>query len=235
MKITPIKTPIFREKENLVNFIKRSIPVLAEKSVLVVTSKIVALAEGRTAVGNEIEKERLIKQESTVAIRTKYVWLTVKDGMVMPAAGIDESNANGKLILLPKDSYLAARRLRTRLCRNYGLRRLGVVITDSRTTPLRAGTTGVALGYAGIRGVKDYRGTADIFGRLFVMSRVNVADSLAAAAVLTMGEGSERQPLAIITDAAVEFADRIRRDELYIDINDDMYRPLFAHLPPPTG
>ena len=176
-------------------------------------------------------KEKLIRQESELAIPTKYVWLTVKDGTVMASAGIDESNAKGKLILLPRDSFKSARFLRKTLRRKYHVRHLGILVTDSRTVPLRAGVTGVALGYAGFRGVKDYRGTPDIFGRKFKFSRTNVADSLAAAAVLVMGEGREQQPLALIEKTSVEFCDKINRGELRINIQDDMYRPLFAKLP----
>ncbi len=232
MIIQPIKTFVFREGDDLFTFITHYFKKVPERSVIVVTSKIVALAEKRTAVaGNVQTKEKLIRAESEFAIPTKYVWLTVKDGMVMASAGIDESNANGKLILLPKDSFKTARFLRKKLQQKYGVKHLGVLITDSRTMPLRAGVTGVALGYAGFRGVKDYRGTPDIFGRKFKFSRTDVADSLATAAVLVMGEGNEQQPLALIEETSVEFCDKTYRRELHIDNKDDMYRPLFAKLP----
>ncbi|MBI4121288.1 MAG: coenzyme F420-0:L-glutamate ligase [Parcubacteria group bacterium] len=232
MFIQPIKTHIFQEGDDLFAFITRYVKKLPEKSVVVVTSKIVALAEKRTAIIENVRtKEMLIKRESEFAMPTKYVWLTVKDGMVMASAGIDESNANGKLILLPKDSFKVARVLRKALQRNYGVKHLGVLITDSRTIPLRAGVTGVALGYAGFRGIKDYRGTSDIFGRKFKFSRTDVADSLAAAAVLVMGEGNEQLPLAIVEKTPIEFCDKIHRKELHIDIRDDMYQPLFSKLP----
>jgi len=115
--------------------------------------------------------------------------------------------------------------------KKFGLKQLGVIITDSRTMPLRAGVTGVAIGYAGFRGVRDYRGKPDLFGRLLHVSRTDVADSLATAAVLLMGEAKECQPLATIEDAPVEFCERIDRNELKISLEDDMYRPLFTHLP----
>lgn len=229
MIIRPIKTRIFRKGEDLIAFITKYLKKLPEKSVVVVTSKIVALAEKRTAVvENERTKERLIKKESEIAIPTKYVWLTVKDGMLMPSAGIDESNADGKLILLPKNSFKTAKSLCEKLRKKYGVKELGVLITDSRTLPLRAGVVGVALGYAGFRGVKDYRNKKDIFGRKFKYSRVDIADSLATAAGLVMGEGSERQPLAVIRKAPLIFCDTINQRELCIDIEDDMYRPLFS-------
>lgn len=229
MIVYPIKTRIFREGEDVFGFIIKHIKRVAEGSVIVVTSKIVALAEKRTASVKGIqEKERLICAESEMAIPTKHVWLTIKDGMVMASAGMDESNADGKLVLLPKDSFAAAARLRRALRKHYGLKQLGVLITDSRTLPLRAGVIGVALGYAGFFGVKDYRGTSDIFGRTFKFSRTNIADGLAAAAVLLMGEGAERQPLAIIEQAPIKFCERVKRKEVMIDMKDDMYQPLFA-------
>ena len=232
MIIRSIKTRIFQEGEDLYAFITDYFKKLPERLVIVVTSKIVALAERRTAVAENAQtKEKLIRAESDLAIPTKYVWFTVKGGMIMASAGIDESNADGKLILLPKDSFKTAHNLRNKLQQRYNVRHLGVLITDSRTMPLRAGVTGVAVGYAGFRGLKDYRGTPDIFSRKFKFSRTDIADGLAAAAVLVMGEGNERQPLAIIERAPVEFCDRVKRTELRIDIQEDIYRPLFLKLP----
>lgn len=228
MKITPIRTRVFRENERLVPFIASYISSIKERSILAVTSKIVALAEGRFALFESLDtKERLIKSESQIAIPTKYCWLTVKDGMVMASAGIDESNGNGKFILLPRDSFSTARSILRAIRKVYGLNEFGVIITDSRTMPLRAGVTGVALGYSGFKGIRDYRGMPDIFGRLFRVSRTDVADAIAASAVLVMGEGNEQQPLALIEDAPVEFVERTRRNELSISLEDDMYRPLF--------
>mgnify|MGYP001619376017 CR=1 FL=1 len=232
MIITPIKTRIFIEGEDLVNFITKHIKRLPEQTVLVVTSKIVALAEKRTVIIENIQtKVELIKKESDYAVPTKLVWLTIKDGMVMATAGIDESNANGKLILLPKNSFKSAYKLRMVLKQHYKIKNLGILITDSRTIPLRSGVTGVAVGYAGFKGIKDYVGAEDIYGRKFKFERVNVADSLATAAVLTMGEGNEQKPLAVMTETGIKFCDKIKRNELRIDIQDDMYRPLFEKLP----
>lgn len=229
MIVKPIKTRVFQEGEDLFVFITKNLKKLPEDSVLVVTSKIVALAERNTAiVKDEKTKEKLIRAESDIAIKTKLVWLTVKDGMVMASAGIDESNAKGKLILLPKDSYKSASILRKKLLEKYKIKNLGILITDSRTIPLRAGVAGVALGYAGFRGLKDYRGMPDIFGRKLKFSRTNMADSLATAAVLVTGEGNEQQPLAVITKAPVEFCERVSKRELYISIEEDMYAPLFS-------
>lgn len=231
MEVRPIRTRIYKEGEELAAFVARHVKKLPEGSVLAVTSKIVALGERRTApLESEARKARLIQNESDWLARTKHVWLTLKDGLLTANAGVDESNADGKIILLPKDSFAAAAKLRAALAKKYRVRKLGVVITDSRTAPLRAGTTGVALGYAGFAGLRDYRGKKDIFGRVFHFSRVSVADSLASAATLSMGEGAERQPLALITNAPVEFTKRIKKNELIIPPEDDMYGPLLKPL-----
>ncbi|MDZ4229623.1 MAG: coenzyme F420-0:L-glutamate ligase [Candidatus Veblenbacteria bacterium] len=231
MNITPIKTRIFHEGEPLLDFLVKYLPRLKEKAVVVVTSKIVALAERRTAkFTTERAKTKLIKQESDWAVRTRYCWLTLRDGAVMPSAGIDESNGQGKLILLPRDAFQSAKTLWLALRRHYKLKQLGVLITESRTMPLRAGTIALALGYAGFYGIRDYRGKRDLFGRKFEYSRVNVADSLATAAVLTMGEGNERQPLAVIQGALVVFTNRVNKRESFISLQDDMFRPLFTRL-----
>jgi len=242
MEVRAVKTRIFEQDENLEAFALAHIPALTEGSIFVVASKIVALAEGRV-VGTANEEE-LIRQESEWQ---RHIfgswWLTVRDGTVVVNAGIDASNVNpvkdvksqaitshgagGTLILLPKDSFGAAQRLREALRRQFALRALGVIITDSRITPLRAGVQGVALGYAGFKGVRDYRGSSDLFGRPMEVTQINIADSLATAATLLMGEGNECQPLAIIENAPVDWVDEVDRNELKMPREQDMFKHLF--------
>lgn len=225
MNVTAIKTGIFKEREDLPAFISKYIPVMKDGSVLVVTSKIAALAEGRTVDTKDMHKA--IRAESEWVKKTKLGSVTLKDGIIMWNAGIDESNAGGRPILLPKSSFRAAAKLRTKLKKIYGIKRLGVILSDSRIMPLRAGVVGIALGYAGFKGVRDYRGTDDMFGRKLKYTSTDIADGLATAAVVVMGEGSEMQPLCVIEDAPVEFRERIDPQELIVRPQDDMYRPLF--------
>ena len=229
MEIRAIKTRIFRENEDLNSFIFKYVKKIPESSILVVASKIVALSEGRTSLDVR-KKEDLIKQESDFTWKSKHVWLTIKDNTIMADAGIDESNADKKLILLPKDSFRTAQKLHKTLCRKLKIKNLGVIISDSGLLPLRNGVIGMALGYAGFQGVKSYIGQPDIFGRKFVYSKVNVADSFATAAAICMGEGRERQPLAVITDAPADFVRGTKRGELTINPKNDVYAPLFDKL-----
>lgn len=235
MQIKAIKTKIFRENEDLPEFIFKHIGKIPkrnlERSVLVVTSKIVALSEGRTTeYRTENQKAKIIKEESSFALKTKIVWLTIKDGVVMANAGVDESNAKGKLILLPNNSFKNAEFLRKKIMQKFKLKNFGILITDSRLLPLRVGAVGVAVGYAGFEGIKNYIGKKDIFGRILKMSKTDIADSLATAAVLCMGEGREQQPLALITNPPIIFTERINTKELLIDPRQDIYQPLFVKI-----
>lgn len=231
MLVKSIKTSLFKENGDLYSFLDKYLPKLKEKDIVVITSKIVALSEGRFCiVKNKKEKDAVIKKESDWGIKTKYVYLTIKDGDVLANAGVDESNADGKLILLPKDSYQSAEITREYLLKKHHLKKMGVIITDSRLLPLRAGVVGIALGYAGFKGIKNYIGKPDLFGRPFEYSKTDIADSLATAAVLTMGEGTEKQPLAVVSDTPIEFVNKIKRDELKIDIKEDIYKPLFEKI-----
>ena len=227
MQIKAIKTRIFRENEDLFSFILKHVKKVPGNSILVVTSKIVALSEGRTReLKNKKNKIKLIKEESDFLLK-KNILFTIKGGMITAFAGIDESNGNGKLMCLPRDSFKSAQMLRKKIIQKYNLENFGVLITDSGFIPLRSGVIGLALGYAGFEGIRSYVGEKDIFGRPLKMSKTNVADSLATSAVLCMGEGKERKPLAVISDVPVVFIDGVKRSELVINPKKDIYAPLF--------
>jgi len=230
MKLTKIKTEIFKENQNLSAFITEHIPALKDGSIVVVSSKIAALSEGRVMPPCTQKKfEKIVKKESSFALKTHYCYFTIKDGAVMTNAGVDRSNAGGKIILLPKDSCKTARNLRTALKKFYKIKNLGIIITDSFILPLRAGVIGAAVGYSGFKGVKNYIGKPDIFGRKLKMTLVDTADSLAAAASLLMGEADEKTPLCVIEDAPVIFTDKDKKNELKYPLEKDLYYPLIKN------
>lgn len=228
MLVQAIRCKLFKPHEDVETYILKHIPDLKEGSILCVTSKILALAQGRVVPHTKGAKTRWIKKESEQAIKTKWCYLTLKEGHWCPNAGIDESNADGQLILWPEKSYAVATSLQQKLRRHFKLKKLGILITDSRVFPLRAGVVGVALAYAGFKGLRDYRGKPDLFGKKLLLTQTNIADTLASAAVFVMGEGRERQPLAIIESAPVVFVSTVDPTELCMDPADDLYRPLFS-------
>ena len=228
MNIETINTRLLTVTDNLTKFITEHIPKLNDKDIIIITSKVVSLSEGRiSALEN---KEGTIISESDFALKNDGLWLTIKDGMCMTSAGIDESNANSQIILLPRDSYQSADLIRTDLLKYYNISQLGVIVTDSRTMLMRSGSIGVAIGYAGFKGIKNYLGEVDLFGRELKNTKVNIADSLAAAAVVLMGEGSELKPLALIKGAPVQFQPLVDQEELKVSILNDMYVSFFRNM-----
>ncbi len=227
MKLTAYRTTIFKEKEDLPSFIAAHVPQLKERDILAVCSKLVCLWKGcSVAYTSRQQKEKLICQQSQAALKTKLAWLTIKSGMVMTNGGIDESNANGKLLYFPADMFACACELRTALQKHYQVKKLGIVITDSLIIPLRAGVIGAAVAYSGIRGVRDERGKKDIFGKPLQTTLIDVVDSLASAATLVMGERNEQTPLCRIEEAPVRFSAKTNPAEMSYPPEQDLYAPL---------
>jgi putative folate metabolism gamma-glutamate ligase len=241
MKIKTIKTDIIHPpKDDLLAAIADAIPSLKEKSVVVVTSKVVSIWQGRCVpMDRYAKKDELVMREADLYLpreMTPGSWCmhTMKNNVFIPSAGVDESNADGYYILWPKDSTRAAKKLWTWLRKKYGVKDLGVIISDSHTIPLRRGVMGISLAHYGFEPLKDYRNTPDIFGRTLKMTQTNIPDGLAAAAVVLMGEGDERTPLAVITDVPwITFVERPRHSKkpfssFEIRTHEDLYYPLLS-------
>jgi coenzyme F420-0:L-glutamate ligase len=129
--------------------------------------------------------------------------LTTKCGVMTANAGIDLKNSpRGTAMLWPRYPDVSAARFRKFLERKFGVR-LGVIIVDSRVTPLRLGTVGSAIGTSGFEPVVDYRGSPDIYGRRAMVTQANIADDLASTAHLLMGETNERVGLVVIRGAPI--------------------------------
>ncbi len=240
MKVETIKTDrlVAGQAPTLIELLDQTINKLEDGSVLAITSKIIAICEGAVVPIDTIEKEELIHQEADYYIPAQQnlynVTLTIKNSVMAPSAGIDESNANGFYILWPKNSQKTANEVRHYLRQRFS-KNIGVIITDSKTNPLKRGTTGVCLAHSGFKGLHDYIGEPDIFGRALKMTKSNIMEGLAAAAVLMMGEGNEQTPLAVISDIPfVNFTDADPTDdelqELEISLDEDIYAPIFQQV-----
>jgi coenzyme F420-0:L-glutamate ligase/coenzyme F420-1:gamma-L-glutamate ligase len=156
----------------------------------------VALAQ---EVGKDARLIEVILRESTEVVRHKKDVLIVAHrlGFVMANAGVDQSNVGpdecSRVLLLPCAPDASAARLKERLDDEFGVD-LGVVINDSFGRPWRNGVVGVALGAAGVPSLWNLVGSPDIFGRAMRVTEVAVADQIASAASLLMGEADERLP-----------------------------------------
>ncbi len=241
MKISPIKThKITIDDNDLFKVLNTYIVTLKENSVVAVTSKIVSICEGRVVPFDGTNKDELIAQEAEYYIPRKFnaynITVTIANSMFGAAAGIDESNGNGYYILWPEDSQKSANEIKEYLQKKFNLKNVGVIITDSKTTPMRWGVTGIAIAHSGFLAVKNYIGKPDLFGRKFEFEMLNVADSLASASVQVMGEGNESMPLAIIEDIPnISFQDhnptQKELDMLHIEMDGDLFGMILKKAP----
>lgn len=221
-----VKTKIFEPGDSLTDFCKAHLTGSLENSLLVVTSKIVSLAEGQLRSFEGNDRKELVRAEADRVLGEVHHnhTITLKHGLLVPGAGIDTSNSrNLDYILYPLDPWGSARTLGHQLKAALGLENFGVLITDSHSIPMRRGVIGVALSYWGFRGVRNYIGEPDLFGRPLKFTKQNLADAYAALAVSLMGEASECQPLAVVNNPQVEFFDGDDRDQLQVQPEEDLY------------
>ncbi|MGI9309067.1 MAG: coenzyme F420-0:L-glutamate ligase [Gammaproteobacteria bacterium] len=192
---------------------------LENGDIVVIAQKIISKAEGRgvrlssiapspqaEALAAATEKDprvvELILQESDEIVRSRpgVIIAAHKSGIVLANAGIDRSNVDSDpdwVLLLPENADRSAGAIRDGLQQHFGVR-LGVVIADSVGRAWRMGTTGMALGSAGVEALENLRGNQDMFGRELQVSEHALADSVASAAELLLGEGQEGTPVVVL-------------------------------------
>lgn len=173
---------------------------LMDGDIVVLTSKVVSKAEGRVRVGS---RDDAVAEETdrSVARRGRTAIVRTRHGLVIAAAGVDESNTDpGSVILLPLDPDDAARRLRDQLGRLTGCN-VAVLVTDTAGRAWRHGQTDIAIGAAGIDVLHDYAGRHDPYGNELAVTAPAVADELAAAADMVKGKLA-RRPAAVVRGLA---------------------------------
>lgn len=169
--------------------------------IVVVTSKVVAKAEGRVAPTHE--REQIIKDESVQLVASRGETLIVRNqhGVVLAAAGVDESNTHqGELVMWPRDPDSSASLIRENLNRKLGVN-VGVIVSDTLGRPWRLGLTDAAIGSCGVRVLEDLRGSLDAFGRKLELTEVAVGDEIAGASELVRAKSAGR-PVAIVRGLA---------------------------------
>lgn len=230
----PLIRPDHDLARELLQAVNRAALELMAGDIFAVAQKIVSKAEGREVLLSEVvpstEAKRLaratdkdprlvelILEESQAIVRQRRGALIMRHrlGFVQAHAGIDQSNIDHSLgeraLLLPRDPDASAARIRAAIGNCTGVT-VGVIIVDSMSRPWRLGTTGAAIGCAGVRVFDDRRGTADLFGRELEVTIMNRVDNIAAAANLVMGESVEGIPAVLIRGLPAEETDSTARD-----------------------
>lgn len=238
VSLIPVRTrPLVPPRDDLWEALGPALPALQEGDVLAITSKVVAIHQGRCVPITEVgDREELVAAEADAwlprATSPYGVTLSVKGRTLVASAGIDASNANDHYVLWPLAPNDAAAEIGRRLRRQHGVDRLGVILTDSHCTPMRRGTTGISIGFYGFEALRDYRGQPDIFGRPLAVTVANRVDALAAAAVGLMGEGSECIPAVMIRNwPDLVFNDTAGQEGFLIPPEQDLFAPLLRCFP----
>jgi putative folate metabolism gamma-glutamate ligase len=238
MNIKAFKTKKIQKGDNLQAILDTYLPTLEENTVVAVTSKIVGICEGRLIQAEYPEQKfKLAEKEAEYYLppeENQYgIMLSINHNLFVASAGVDASNSDGYFSLWPKDPQKSVNQIREYLVKKHQLKHLGVILTDSTLTPLRWGVRGSAITHSGFKALNSYIGKEDLFGRVMRIEQVNIMDSLAASAVVVMGEGAEQTPLAVITDVPfVQFQERNPNkeelDALKITIQDDVYASMLT-------
>lgn len=190
--------------DDLAGLIAAAVPALRDGDILAVTSKVVSKAEGRiwragAGTSPAALREAAISAETArvVAHQGAAKIVQTRHGLVLAAAGVDNSNSEpGSVVLLPEDPDASARALRAALAGRLRVR-LGVIVTDTLGRAWRIGQTDTAIGLAGLLPVIDHRGRTDRYGNPLEVTMPAVADEIAAASDLVKGKLANT-PVAIV-------------------------------------
>lgn len=253
MIVTGVKTPRIEVGHALLPILLAALErPLRDRDVLCVTSKVVALEQGRCVRLSEVAltdaaralpqlayskdfktypgMAQLIIDESEKLFQAKYVYMTLREGIFIANAGIDLSNVpEGYAILWPQHPWRWAHEFRDALRSQFGIDHLGIVLTDSHIVPFRKGVLGIALAWSGIEGIESQVGKPDLYGKPLQYTEKAVADDLATTAIFMAGESSEAMPFVLFEGAPVSFTDReFKGTEFFIAPKDDLYAGIYA-------
>ena len=244
--------PLVKPGDDLVAITKDALIVSNERlqdgDIVVIAQKIISKAEGRIVslnsvkpspqaevLATKLEKDprqiELVLQESKEIVRSKPGVVIVEQnlGLVMANAGIDRSNVVDQtndndeyVLLLPEDPDASCDLIRHGINKRLGVK-VGIIVNDSVGRAWRIGTTGHAIGIAGLPAVIDLRGELDMFGKELLVSEQAVADELASAASLLQGQASEGMPVVVIRGFKSD-AEKQKATALIRDREMDMFR-----------
>jgi coenzyme F420-0:L-glutamate ligase/coenzyme F420-1:gamma-L-glutamate ligase len=222
---------------------KQNTPI-QEKDIIVITHVAVSKAEGNVVnldeispserakeialkVGKEPAMVEVILRETKEIVRMRHNSLITEtlNGIVCANAGVDKSNVKGErnVVLLPKNPSASAQKIRQEIKKITGCN-VAVIISDTHGRPLRMGEINVAIGVAGIKPIRDRRGEKDLFGYVLRIKQTAVADELASAAELVIGQANEGIPTAIIRGYNYQTAENASAKELTRQKEADLFR-----------
>jgi len=250
MQLFGIRTGLIKPGDNLVKVILDAVKgqglTIEDGDILAVASKAVATVQGRMVKLSSIKPsggaeelarkynmdprhvELVLREAEEIYGGVSGSLLTLKDKVLIPNAGIDHKNVPDEYVILwPEGLHENAEKIRREILEKTG-KRVGVLIIDSRVTPLRMGTVGVAIGIAGFEPIRDFRTKKDLYDNPLLITRHAVADDIASAAHLIMGEASERMPIVLVKNAPADFNEKIDAGSMVISAEECLFMNAFA-------
>jgi coenzyme F420-0:L-glutamate ligase/coenzyme F420-1:gamma-L-glutamate ligase len=230
--------------ELICNAVKKQNTPIQEKDVIVITHVAVSKAEGNVVNLDEVspsEQAKEIAQQTKkehelvevilretkeiVRIGPNSLITETKNGIVCANAGVDRSNVEGErnVVLLPKNPDASAQKIRQEIKSLTGCD-VAVIVSDTHGRPFRMGEINVAIGVAGIKPIRDRRGEKDLFGYVLRIKQTAVADELASAAELVIGQANEGIPVAIIRGYRYQTTENASATELNRPKEKDLFR-----------
>lgn len=241
--------PLVKTGDNLAKLIietagKENIPI-NNGDIVVIAQKVVSKANGRVTqlrtvspskTANEVAKitskdprfTELVLGEAREIVKASQESLIVKNkrGLICINSGIDKSNVSGadSYALLPEDPDASARKMRAQIMQLIG-KKVAVIICDTYSRPFRKGQVEFAIGLAGVNPFKDYRGKRDLYDYTLKVKKVAIADELASAAELVMGQGDEGIPVVIVKNVKrAELNGTFSAESLNISREEDLFK-----------
>jgi coenzyme F420-0:L-glutamate ligase/coenzyme F420-1:gamma-L-glutamate ligase len=240
--------PLITKGDNLAELIcnateKQNTPI-QEKDVVVITHVAVSKAEGNVVnlddvspserakevakqTGKDPELVEVVLRETKEIVRLgpNSIITETKNGIVCANAGVDRSNVEGErnVVLLPENPDVSAQKMRQEIKKLTGCD-VAVIVSDTHGRPFRMGEINVAIGVAGIKPIRDRRGEKDLFGYVLRIKQTSVADELASAAELVIGQANEGIPVAIIRGYNYQVTENASAAELNRPKEKDLFR-----------
>ena len=248
LKIIPIKTGLIKRGDDPISKILNSLPEKPlEKDVLVISTKPLLIAYGLIIKPESIKPskeayliaeeyniepwfgELIIRYSDCILGGVERVVSTIIDNIVVANASIDRKNVGGGMVSMPFTALKnVAKKFFNAILEKYRVK-VGIIISDSVVYPLRRGTSAVAVYVYGFNPVKDYRGYNDLYGRRIIFTQMALADSIAAAAHIVMGEGNEMTPAALVRGVDIELIDGDTTNQAKMTINECMYKDMYIN------
>lgn len=233
--------PLIKKGDDIARILSEKVE-LEKHDVVVISSTIVSKSEGRILSLNDVNAtqkakniakrnendprfvQAVLDESEEILLESPFLLVRTRNGSICVNAGIDHSNVEGSdnILLLPQDPDKSARQIKESIF-NYIGRDVSVIITDTNGRAFRMGQTGAAIGIAGIRATRDWRGTEDLFGRVLEVKNEAIVDEIAGFANILMGEGNGGTPIVIIRGLEI-YHESSGIKELYRPEEEDVIR-----------